>query len=148
MFGSHMPISVLVRSRVHFDVSIKFLPSRAFFYYFCSCLLLRSYFKQIDDYQLNQSIPMTTDFIIANADRVEALGVEGEVFWKPVSGLTVQASAGWNLQAEDALNQRPMEASAMKLCSRDNEICTSSGDRLTCEGQSELCSKLLIPHLV
>ena len=57
---------------------------------------LRSYFKQIDDYQLNQSIPMTTDFIIANADRVEALGVEGEVFWKPVSGLTVQASAGWN----------------------------------------------------
>ena len=57
---------------------------------------LRGYFKQIDDYQLNQSIPMTTDFIIANADRVEALGVEGEIFWKPVSGLTVQASAGWN----------------------------------------------------
>ena len=57
---------------------------------------LRGYFKQIDDYQLNQSIPMTTDFIIANADRVEALGVEGEVFWQPVSGLTVQASAGWN----------------------------------------------------
>ena len=39
---------------------------------------------------------MGTDFIIANADRVEALGVEGEVIWKPVSGLTVQASAGWN----------------------------------------------------
>ncbi|MDA7521778.1 TonB-dependent receptor [Akkermansiaceae bacterium] len=57
---------------------------------------LRGYFKQIDDYQLNQSIPMTTDFIIANADRVKALGVEGEVIWKPVSGLTVQASAGWN----------------------------------------------------
>lgn len=57
---------------------------------------LRGYFKQIDDYQLNQSIPMTTDFIIANADRVEALGVEGEIFWQPVSGLTVQASAGWN----------------------------------------------------
>ncbi len=57
---------------------------------------LRGYFKQIDDYQLNQSVPMGTDFIIANADRVEALGVEGEVIWKPVSGLTVQASAGWN----------------------------------------------------
>ena len=56
---------------------------------------LRGYFKQIDDYQLNQSVPVT-DFIIVNADRVEALGVEGEVFWKPVSGLTVQASAGWN----------------------------------------------------
>ena len=56
---------------------------------------LRGYFKQIDDYQLNQSVPVT-DFIIVNADRVEALGVEGEVFWKPISGLTVQASAGWN----------------------------------------------------
>ena len=57
---------------------------------------VRGYYKRIDDYQLNQSIPETTDFIIANADRVEALGIEGEVFWKPVSGLTVQASAGWN----------------------------------------------------
>jgi len=57
---------------------------------------LRGYYKRIDDYQLNQSVPNTTDFIIANADRVEALGVEGEVFWRPVSGLTVQASAGWN----------------------------------------------------
>lgn len=57
---------------------------------------LRGYYKQIDDYQLNQSVPLTTDFIIANADRVEALGVEGEVYWRPASGLTVQASAGWN----------------------------------------------------
>ncbi|MDB4809453.1 TonB-dependent receptor, partial [bacterium] len=57
---------------------------------------LRGYYKQIDDYQVNQSVPNTTDFIIANADRVEALGVEAEVFWKPAAGLTVQASAGWN----------------------------------------------------
>ena len=57
---------------------------------------LRGYYKQIDNYQVNQSVPNTTDFIIANADRVEAFGLEGEVFWRPVSGLTVQASAGWN----------------------------------------------------
>ncbi len=56
---------------------------------------LRGYYKQIDDYQFNRSAGIT-DFIIINADRVEALGVEGELFWKPVDGLTVQATAGWN----------------------------------------------------
>lgn len=57
---------------------------------------LRGYYKQIDDYQFNRSTAGTTDFVIINADRVEALGVEGELFWKPVDGLSVQATAGWN----------------------------------------------------
>jgi iron complex outermembrane receptor protein len=57
---------------------------------------VRGFYKQIDDYQLNTSIPFTTDFIIVNADRVEALGVEGELFWKPTDRLTVQATAGWS----------------------------------------------------
>jgi len=56
---------------------------------------LRGYYKQIKDYQFNRSAGIT-DFIIINADRVEALGVESELFWKPVDGLTVQATAGWN----------------------------------------------------
>lgn len=56
---------------------------------------LRGYYKQIDDYQFNRSAGIT-DFIIINAERVEALGLEGELFWKPVDGLTVQATAGWN----------------------------------------------------
>ena len=55
---------------------------------------LRGYYKQIDDYQVNRSIPFTTDFIIINAERVEALGLEGELFWQPVSQLTLQATAG------------------------------------------------------
>lgn len=56
---------------------------------------LRGYYKQIDDYQVNRSVPIT-DFIIINADRVEALGLEGELYWKPTDNLTVQATAGWS----------------------------------------------------
>ena len=55
---------------------------------------LRGYFKRIDDYQLNASVPGTTDFIIVNADRVTALGVELEANWRPVDNLTLSASAG------------------------------------------------------
>ena len=58
-------------------------------------LEVRGYYKQIDDYQVNRSLPIT-DFVIVNADRVEALGVEGELYWKPADNLTVQATAGWN----------------------------------------------------
>lgn len=54
---------------------------------------LRAYYKQIDDYQVNRSTGFT-DFVIINADRVEALGLEGELYWRPVDQLTVQATAG------------------------------------------------------
>ncbi|MBL6921878.1 MAG: TonB-dependent receptor [Akkermansiaceae bacterium] len=55
---------------------------------------LRGYFKRIDDYQLNASVPFTTDFIIVNAERVTALGLELEANWRPVDNLTLSASAG------------------------------------------------------
>lgn len=54
---------------------------------------LRGYYKQIDDYQFNRSTGFT-DFVIINADRVEALGLEGEMYWNPIEQLTVQATAG------------------------------------------------------
>lgn len=57
---------------------------------------LRGYHKQIDDYQLNRSVAGTTDFIIVNADEVEALGVEAEFTWQPVDHLSLSATAGWN----------------------------------------------------
>jgi iron complex outermembrane receptor protein len=56
-------------------------------------LELRGFYKQIDDYQLNRSTGFT-DFVIVNADRVEALGLEGEMVWKPTDQFTVQATAG------------------------------------------------------
>lgn len=58
---------------------------------------LRGYYKRIDDYQLNRSDPMGgTDFFIVNADRVDALGIEAELFWRPTDQFTVQATAGLN----------------------------------------------------
>lgn len=62
---------------------------------------LRGYYKRIDDYQLNRSAAIT-DFLIVNADRVDALGLEAELFWRPTDQLTVQATAGWNqIEFED-----------------------------------------------
>lgn len=55
---------------------------------------LRGYYKRIDDYQLNASVPFTTDFIVVNAERVTALGLEFEANWRPVDNLTLSASAG------------------------------------------------------
>lgn len=56
-------------------------------------LELRGYYKRIDDYQLNRSTGVT-DFVIVNADQVEALGLEAEMRWRPADHLTVQATAG------------------------------------------------------
>ena len=62
---------------------------------------LRGYYKRIDDYQLNRSAAIT-DFLVVNADRVDALGLEAELFWRPADRLTVQATAGWNqIEFED-----------------------------------------------
>ena len=55
---------------------------------------LRGYYKKIDDYQFNASVLDSTDFIIVNADRVTALGLELEANWRPVDNLTLSASAG------------------------------------------------------
>lgn len=67
---------------------------------------LRGYYKRIDDYQLNRSIQNTTDFVVVNADRVDALGLEAELFWRPTDQLTVQATAGWNqIEFEDHTGQ-------------------------------------------
>lgn len=57
---------------------------------------LRGYHKQIDDYQLNRSVSGTTDFIIVNADEVEAFGIEAEFTWQPIEQLSLYATAGWN----------------------------------------------------
>ena len=59
-------------------------------------LELRAFYKRIDDYQLNTTVPNSTDFIVVNADRVTAFGVEAEFFWKPIDSFTLQATAGWN----------------------------------------------------
>lgn len=57
---------------------------------------LRGYNKQIEDYQLNQIVPNSTDFIIINAEEVRALGLEAEANYQPLDQLFLYATAGWN----------------------------------------------------
>lgn len=56
---------------------------------------LRGFWDQIDDYQLNQPVPGSTDFAIVNADEVTSRGVELDLAWTPVERLTVRGSLGY-----------------------------------------------------
>lgn len=56
---------------------------------------LRAFWDQIDDYQFNQSVPNSSDFIILNADEVTSQGLELDAAWAPVAGLTVRGSVGY-----------------------------------------------------
>ena len=56
---------------------------------------LRGFWDQIDDYQFNQSVPLSSDFIILNAEEVTSRGVELDVAWSPVDQVTVRGSVGY-----------------------------------------------------
>lgn len=56
---------------------------------------IRGFWDQIDDYQLNQGIPRTTDFVILNADEVTSRGVEIDGAWAPIDGLTFRGTFGY-----------------------------------------------------
>ena len=56
---------------------------------------LRGFWDQIDDYQFNQSVPLSSDFIILNADEVTSRGVELDAAWAPVDQVTVRGSVGY-----------------------------------------------------
>lgn len=56
---------------------------------------LRGFWDQIDDYQVNQSVPGSTDFAILNADEVTSRGVELDLAWAPVERLTIRGSFGY-----------------------------------------------------
>jgi iron complex outermembrane receptor protein len=56
---------------------------------------LRGFWDQIDDYQFNQSVPLSSDFIILNADEVTSRGLELDAAWAPVDQVTVRGSVGY-----------------------------------------------------
>lgn len=56
---------------------------------------LRAFWDQIDDYQFNQSVPLSSDYIVLNADEVTSRGVELDAAWAPVEPVTVRASFGY-----------------------------------------------------
>lgn len=70
---------------------------------------LRGFWDQIDDYQFNQSVPKSSDFIELNADEVTSRGVELDVAWSPVKQVTVRGSFGY-VDAEFDSYQDPFTA--------------------------------------
>ena len=55
---------------------------------------LAGYCNRLYDYQVNRQVPYSTDFVTANAGTVTSLGLETELRWQPVAGLTLQGGAG------------------------------------------------------
>ena len=56
---------------------------------------LAGFWNRIHDYQLNRPDVYSTDYYTVNAGPVTSLGVEAELRWQPLDGLTVQGSAGY-----------------------------------------------------
>ena len=50
----------------------------------------------IDDYQLERSVPQSTDYIVINADKVSSQGIESEIVWRPVPSFVLEGGIGLN----------------------------------------------------
>ena len=50
----------------------------------------------IDDYQLERSVPLSTNYIVINADEVSSSGLEVEAIWKPIPQFELEAGIGTN----------------------------------------------------
>ena len=58
-------------------------------------VVVRAFCNVIDDYQLNAQNPISTDFVIVNADEVRSRGLEAELQWRPIDPLLIHGNAGW-----------------------------------------------------
>ncbi|NIP95495.1 MAG: TonB-dependent receptor, partial [Akkermansiaceae bacterium] len=58
-------------------------------------VVVRAFWNEIDDYQLNVQNPFSTDFVVVNADEVRSAGLEAEVQWRPIDPLLFHGTAGW-----------------------------------------------------
>lgn len=50
----------------------------------------------IDDYQLERSVPQSTDYLVINADEVSSQGIESEIVWRPVPSVVLEGGIGFN----------------------------------------------------
>jgi iron complex outermembrane receptor protein len=57
--------------------------------------VVRAFWNEIEDYQLNEAKPFSTDFVVVNADEVRSRGVEAELQWRPIEPLLLHGTAGW-----------------------------------------------------
>jgi len=55
---------------------------------------ITGFWNEIDDYQVELPVPLSTDYYVANADEVSTKGIEIEAFFKPMEELTLSAAYG------------------------------------------------------
>jgi len=58
-------------------------------------VVLRAFWNLIDDYQLNVTVPDSTNFVVVNAEEVTSRGIEAELQWQPLPNLGMRGSLGW-----------------------------------------------------
>ena len=64
--------------------------------------MVRAFWNEIEDYQLNAQNPLSTDFVVVNAEEVRSRGVEAELQWRPIDPLLLHGTAGFtDIQFED-----------------------------------------------
>jgi len=64
--------------------------------------VVRAFWNEIEDYQLNAQNPRSTDFVVVNADEVRSRGVEAELQWRPIEPLLLHGTVGYtDVQFED-----------------------------------------------
>ena len=64
--------------------------------------VVRAFWNEIEDYQLNAQNPRSTDFVVVNADEVRSRGMEAELQWRPIEPLLLHGTAGYtDVQFED-----------------------------------------------
>ncbi len=54
------------------------------------------FYNQTDDYQFERTIPMTTDFLVINAEKVSAQGLEAKLVFSPLDNFYVDIQSGYN----------------------------------------------------
>ena len=64
--------------------------------------VVRAFWNEVEDYQLNAQNPFSTDFVVVNADEVRSRGIEGELQWRPVEPLLLHGTIGFtDIEFED-----------------------------------------------
>jgi outer membrane receptor protein involved in Fe transport len=56
---------------------------------------LLGFWNQISNYQLERTVPNSTDFVVVNADEVTARGIEAKFMWNPVERVWWDFQAGY-----------------------------------------------------
>jgi iron complex outermembrane receptor protein len=72
---------------------------------------LLGFWNHITDYQLERTVPNSTDFVVVNADEVTARGIEAKFMWSPIERIWWDFQAGYT----DATFENHRDASGARV---------------------------------